>query len=35
MEMDGKMVLPLEIATVHITPEILLLLAEIEEFRGT
>jgi Fic family protein len=34
MEMDDKMAVPFDIATLHITPEILSLIAELDEFKG-
>ena len=34
MKMDGEMVPPFDITTLRITPEILLLIAEIDEFKG-
>jgi Fic family protein len=34
METDGKMASALEIGTIHITPELLSLIAEIDEFKG-
>jgi Fic family protein len=34
MEMDGKMAAPFDLTTLRITPEVLSLIAEIDEFKG-
>lgn len=34
MEMDGKTASPFDLTTLRITPEILALIAEIDEFKG-
>lgn len=34
METDGELASPLGVGTIHITPELLSLIAEIDEFKG-
>jgi len=34
METDGEMASPLDVGTIHITPQLVSLIAEIDEFKG-